>query len=171
MRWLPCWDTAERLGSWGLRKVGQVLKWEFWDHDRFLFNWTPSENDLLSFLHRLTSYCPLVFPCLSFLTKEKNLWFWNFKSPLCSNTLGGKGLKVYIGQPRILREELLWSCWNNCVMFLPPLFLLGKSLKEMEQPLSVFGVKNGCKVMLIGKRVTFIYEGCFHFMGVQSMVV
>uniref|UniRef100_A0A8C3XK24 BAG family molecular chaperone regulator 1 n=1 Tax=Chelydra serpentina TaxID=8475 RepID=A0A8C3XK24_CHESE len=28
----------------------------------------------------------------------------------------------------------------------------GKSLKEMEQPLSALGVKNGCKVMLIGKR-------------------
>nr|XP_033786535.1 BAG family molecular chaperone regulator 1 isoform X2 [Geotrypetes seraphini] len=28
----------------------------------------------------------------------------------------------------------------------------GKSLKEMEQPLSVLGIKNGCRVMLIGKR-------------------
>uniref|UniRef100_A0A803JFR7 Zinc finger protein 830 n=1 Tax=Xenopus tropicalis TaxID=8364 RepID=A0A803JFR7_XENTR len=28
----------------------------------------------------------------------------------------------------------------------------GKSLKEMEQTLSVLGVKNGCRVMLIGKR-------------------
>ncbi|XP_030060605.1 BAG family molecular chaperone regulator 1 [Microcaecilia unicolor] len=28
----------------------------------------------------------------------------------------------------------------------------GKSLKEMEQPLSVLGIKNGSKVMLIGKR-------------------
>ncbi|XP_074844086.1 BAG family molecular chaperone regulator 1 isoform X2 [Carettochelys insculpta] len=28
----------------------------------------------------------------------------------------------------------------------------GKSLKEMEQPLSALGVKSGCKVMLIGKR-------------------
>ncbi|KAJ1202797.1 hypothetical protein NDU88_006592 [Pleurodeles waltl] len=28
----------------------------------------------------------------------------------------------------------------------------GKSLKEMEKPLSALGVKNGCKVMLIGKR-------------------
>ncbi|XP_064006098.1 BAG family molecular chaperone regulator 1 isoform X1 [Pogoniulus pusillus] len=28
----------------------------------------------------------------------------------------------------------------------------GKSLKELEQPLSALGVKNGCKVMLIGKR-------------------
>ncbi|XP_037235904.1 BAG family molecular chaperone regulator 1 isoform X5 [Falco rusticolus] len=28
----------------------------------------------------------------------------------------------------------------------------GKSLKELEQPLSALGIKNGCKVMLIGKR-------------------
>ncbi|XP_001364319.4 BAG family molecular chaperone regulator 1 isoform X2 [Monodelphis domestica] len=28
----------------------------------------------------------------------------------------------------------------------------GKSLKEMEQPLSALGVKNGCRVMLIGKK-------------------
>ncbi|XP_029445743.1 BAG family molecular chaperone regulator 1 [Rhinatrema bivittatum] len=28
----------------------------------------------------------------------------------------------------------------------------GKSLKEMEQSLSALGIKNGCKVMLIGKR-------------------
>ncbi|XP_044150461.1 BAG family molecular chaperone regulator 1 isoform X2 [Bufo gargarizans] len=28
----------------------------------------------------------------------------------------------------------------------------GKSLKEMQQKLSVLGIKNGCKVMLIGKK-------------------
>ncbi|XP_069476645.1 BAG family molecular chaperone regulator 1 isoform X2 [Ambystoma mexicanum] len=28
----------------------------------------------------------------------------------------------------------------------------GKSLKEMDKPLSALGIKNGCKVMLIGKR-------------------
>ncbi|XP_006009223.1 BAG family molecular chaperone regulator 1 isoform X2 [Latimeria chalumnae] len=28
----------------------------------------------------------------------------------------------------------------------------GKSLKEMEQPLSALGIKDGCKVMLIGKK-------------------
>lgn len=40
--------------------------------------------------------------------------------------------------------------------FFPPslIFHLGKSLKELEQPLSALGVKNGCKVMLIGKRVS-----------------
>ncbi|KAG8442553.1 hypothetical protein GDO86_011376 [Hymenochirus boettgeri] len=32
------------------------------------------------------------------------------------------------------------------------LIFKGKSLKEMEQPLSALGVKDGCKVMLIGKR-------------------
>ncbi|XP_058615655.1 BAG family molecular chaperone regulator 1 isoform X2 [Onychostoma macrolepis] len=28
----------------------------------------------------------------------------------------------------------------------------GKSLKEMEEPLSSFGIKQGCKLMMIGKR-------------------
>ncbi|KAK6491895.1 BAG family molecular chaperone regulator 1 [Huso huso] len=32
------------------------------------------------------------------------------------------------------------------------LIFKGKSLREMEQPLSSFGVKQGCKVMMIGKR-------------------
>lgn len=35
---------------------------------------------------------------------------------------------------------------------------LGKSLKELEQPLSALGVKNGCKVMLIGKRVSIALD-------------
>uniref|UniRef100_A0A8C2BXF8 BAG family molecular chaperone regulator 1 n=1 Tax=Cyprinus carpio TaxID=7962 RepID=A0A8C2BXF8_CYPCA len=30
----------------------------------------------------------------------------------------------------------------------------GKSLKEMEEPLSSFGIKQGCKLMMIGKRNT-----------------
>ncbi|XP_064147878.1 BAG family molecular chaperone regulator 1 isoform X3 [Loxodonta africana] len=32
------------------------------------------------------------------------------------------------------------------------LIFKGKSLKEMEQPLSVLGIQNGCRVMLIGKK-------------------
>ncbi|XP_067860787.1 BAG family molecular chaperone regulator 1 [Heptranchias perlo] len=35
---------------------------------------------------------------------------------------------------------------------LQKLIFKGKSLKEMEQPLSVLGVKNGCKIMMIGKK-------------------
>ncbi|XP_078279257.1 BAG family molecular chaperone regulator 1 [Rhinoraja longicauda] len=35
---------------------------------------------------------------------------------------------------------------------LQKLICKGKSLKEMEQPLSVLGVKNGCKIMMIGKK-------------------
>ncbi|XP_007903496.1 BAG family molecular chaperone regulator 1 [Callorhinchus milii] len=35
---------------------------------------------------------------------------------------------------------------------LQKLIFKGKSLKEMEQPLSVLGVKSGCKIMMIGKK-------------------
>ncbi|XP_048450668.1 BAG family molecular chaperone regulator 1-like, partial [Rhincodon typus] len=35
---------------------------------------------------------------------------------------------------------------------LQKLIFKGKSLKDMEQPLSVLGVKNGCKIMMIGKK-------------------
>lgn len=37
-------------------------------------------------------------------------------------------------------------------IFIPPR-TEGKSLKEMEESLSSFGVKQGCKLMMIGKRV------------------
>ncbi|XP_006901408.1 PREDICTED: BAG family molecular chaperone regulator 1-like [Elephantulus edwardii] len=32
------------------------------------------------------------------------------------------------------------------------LIFKGKSLKDMEQPLSALGIQNGCRVMLIGKK-------------------
>ncbi|XP_072910349.1 BAG family molecular chaperone regulator 1 isoform X2 [Hemitrygon akajei] len=35
---------------------------------------------------------------------------------------------------------------------LQKLIFKGKSLKDMEQPLSVLGVKNGCKIMMIGRK-------------------
>ncbi|XP_059419569.1 BAG family molecular chaperone regulator 1-like [Carassius carassius] len=35
----------------------------------------------------------------------------------------------------------------------------GKSLKEMEEPLSSFGIKQGCKLMMIGKRNSPEEEG------------
>lgn len=35
--------------------------------------------------------------------------------------------------------------------------ILGKSLKDMEESLSSYGIKEGCKLMMIGKRVKHIY--------------
>lgn len=49
---------------------------------------------------------------------------------------------------------------TNCTytVFSSLVLCLGKSLKELEQPLSALGVKNGCKVMLIGKRVSIALD-------------
>ncbi|XP_037132483.1 BAG family molecular chaperone regulator 1 isoform X2 [Syngnathus acus] len=49
----------------------------------------------------------------------------------------------------------LSDCLNQ-ITGIPPasqkLIFKGKSLKDMEQTLSSFGIKNGCKLMMIGKR-------------------
>lgn len=34
---------------------------------------------------------------------------------------------------------------------------VGKSLREMDESLSSFGIKQGCKLMMIGKRVRKVY--------------
>uniref|UniRef100_A0ACB8FTA6 Uncharacterized protein n=1 Tax=Sphaerodactylus townsendi TaxID=933632 RepID=A0ACB8FTA6_9SAUR len=55
-------------------------------------------------------------------------------------------------QPTVRDMALLIEQVTGVPLSFQKLIYKGKSLKEMEQPLSTFGVKNGCKVMLIGKR-------------------
>ncbi|XP_066487314.1 BAG family molecular chaperone regulator 1 isoform X2 [Tiliqua scincoides] len=55
-------------------------------------------------------------------------------------------------QPTVRDMALLIEQVTGVPVSFQKLIYKGKSLKEMEQPLSTFGVKNGCKVMLIGKR-------------------
>ncbi|KAF7247904.1 BAG family molecular chaperone regulator 1 [Varanus komodoensis] len=59
-------------------------------------------------------------------------------------------------QPTVRDMALLIEQVTGVPVSFQKLIHKGKSLKEMNQPLSTFGVKNGCKVMLIGKRVTLI---------------
>lgn len=56
---------------------------------------------------------------------------------------------------------------NNILMFFC-FCHIGKSLKEMDQPLSVLGVKNGCKIMMIGKKVQ-IYLSMFRGMFSKTL--
>ncbi|XP_070585744.1 BAG family molecular chaperone regulator 1 isoform X1 [Erythrolamprus reginae] len=57
------------------------------------------------------------------------------------------------GQPPTVHDlALLTEQVTGVPVSFQKLIYKGKSLKEMEQPLSTLGVKNGCKVMLIGKR-------------------
>ncbi|KAK9396678.1 BAG family molecular chaperone regulator 1 [Crotalus adamanteus] len=55
-------------------------------------------------------------------------------------------------QPTVHDLALLTEQVTGVPVSFQKLIYKGKSLKEMEQPLSTLGVKNGCKVMLIGKR-------------------
>uniref|UniRef100_A0A8D2JEI5 BAG family molecular chaperone regulator 1 n=1 Tax=Varanus komodoensis TaxID=61221 RepID=A0A8D2JEI5_VARKO len=55
-------------------------------------------------------------------------------------------------QPTVRDMALLIEQVTGVPVSFQKLIHKGKSLKEMNQPLSTFGVKNGCKVMLIGKR-------------------
>ncbi|CAI5789584.1 BAG family molecular chaperone regulator 1 [Podarcis raffonei] len=55
-------------------------------------------------------------------------------------------------QPTVRDMALLIEQVTGVPISFQKLIYKGKSLKEMEQPLATFGVKNGCKVMLIGKR-------------------
>lgn len=55
-------------------------------------------------------------------------------------------------QPTVRDMALLIEQVTGVPISFQKLIYKGKSLKEMDQPLSTFGVKNGCKVMLIGKR-------------------
>ncbi|KAH0627094.1 hypothetical protein JD844_002493 [Phrynosoma platyrhinos] len=55
-------------------------------------------------------------------------------------------------QPTVRDMALLIEQVTGVPVSFQKLIYKGRSLKEMEQPLSTFGVKNGCKVMLIGKR-------------------
>ncbi|XP_015673678.1 BAG family molecular chaperone regulator 1 isoform X1 [Protobothrops mucrosquamatus] len=55
-------------------------------------------------------------------------------------------------QPTVYDLALLTEQVTGVPVSFQKLIYKGKSLKEMEQPLSTLGVKNGCKVMLIGKR-------------------
>lgn len=59
--------------------------------------------------------------------------------------------------------EIYLSCIIDPIMFIlmPPL-TEGKSLKEMEESLSSFGVKQGCKLMMIGKRVIMCFVYYLH---------
>ncbi|KGL79170.1 BAG family molecular chaperone regulator 1, partial [Tinamus guttatus] len=56
------------------------------------------------------------------------------------------------GEPTLQDMALLIEQVTGVPVPFQKLIYKGKSLKEMEQPLSALGVKNGCKVMLIGKR-------------------
>nr|XP_020669901.1 BAG family molecular chaperone regulator 1 isoform X2 [Pogona vitticeps] len=55
-------------------------------------------------------------------------------------------------QPTVRDMAVLIEQVTGVPVSFQKLIYKGKSLKEMDQPLSTFGVKNGCKVMLIGKR-------------------
>lgn len=46
--------------------------------------------------------------------------------------------------------------------------ITGKSLKDMEESLSSYGIKEGCKLMLIGKRVRTSHVLCFLHVSVYS---
>lgn len=60
---------------------------------------------------------------------------------------------------------LHFNCCGFClVLFFLLILHLGRSLKELEQPLSALGVKNGCKVMLIGKRVSVGFRLFFFYL-------
>ncbi|XP_059671276.1 BAG family molecular chaperone regulator 1 [Gavia stellata] len=56
------------------------------------------------------------------------------------------------GEPTLQDMAVLVEQVTGVPVPFQKLIYKGKSLKELEQPLSVLGVKNGCKVMLIGKR-------------------
>ncbi|NXD70649.1 BAG1 regulator, partial [Eolophus roseicapillus] len=56
------------------------------------------------------------------------------------------------GEPTLQDMALLIEQVTGVPVPFQKLIYKGKSLKELEQPLSALGVKNGCKVMLIGKR-------------------
>ncbi|NXK46593.1 BAG1 regulator, partial [Chauna torquata] len=58
------------------------------------------------------------------------------------------------GEPTLQDMALLIEQVTGVPVPFQKLIYKGKSLKELEQPLSALGVKNGCKVMLIGKRVS-----------------
>ncbi|XP_063182366.1 BAG family molecular chaperone regulator 1 isoform X2 [Chroicocephalus ridibundus] len=56
------------------------------------------------------------------------------------------------GEPTLQDMAVLIEQVTGVPVPFQKLIYKGKSLKELEQPLSALGVKNGCKVMLIGKR-------------------
>ncbi|XP_021244182.1 BAG family molecular chaperone regulator 1 isoform X2 [Numida meleagris] len=56
------------------------------------------------------------------------------------------------GEPTLQDMAVLIEQATGVPVPFQKLIYKGKSLKELEQPLSALGVKNGCKVMLIGKR-------------------
>uniref|UniRef100_A0A8C2T4P3 BAG family molecular chaperone regulator 1 n=1 Tax=Coturnix japonica TaxID=93934 RepID=A0A8C2T4P3_COTJA len=56
------------------------------------------------------------------------------------------------GEPTLQDMAVLIEQVTGVPVSFQKLIYKGKSLKELEQPLSALGVKNGCKVMLIGKR-------------------
>uniref|UniRef100_A0A8D0FI47 BAG family molecular chaperone regulator 1 n=1 Tax=Strix occidentalis caurina TaxID=311401 RepID=A0A8D0FI47_STROC len=56
------------------------------------------------------------------------------------------------GEPTLQDMAVLIEQVTGVPVHFQKLIYKGKSLKELEQPLSALGVKNGCKVMLIGKR-------------------
>ncbi|XP_057279008.1 BAG family molecular chaperone regulator 1 isoform X1 [Pezoporus wallicus] len=56
------------------------------------------------------------------------------------------------GEPTLQDMALLIEQVTGVPVPFQKLIYKGKSLRELEQPLSALGVKNGCKVMLIGKR-------------------
>ncbi|XP_051853302.1 BAG family molecular chaperone regulator 1 isoform X1 [Antechinus flavipes] len=55
-------------------------------------------------------------------------------------------------EPTLQDMALLTEQVTGVPLAFQKLIYKGKSLKEMEQPLSALGVKNGCRVMLIGKK-------------------
>ncbi|XP_049686382.1 BAG family molecular chaperone regulator 1 isoform X2 [Accipiter gentilis] len=56
------------------------------------------------------------------------------------------------GEPTLQDMAVLIEQVTGVPVPFQKLIYKGRSLKELEQPLSALGVKNGCKVMLIGKR-------------------
>ncbi|XP_069769722.1 BAG family molecular chaperone regulator 1 isoform X2 [Narcine bancroftii] len=79
-------------------------------------------------------------------------------SPLPENATGSSKHKIEISSEREDSEPTLqdMAAVIAQVTGVPQqsqkLIFKGKSLKEMEEPLSVLGVKNGCKIMMIGKK-------------------
>ncbi|XP_010581875.1 PREDICTED: BAG family molecular chaperone regulator 1 isoform X2 [Haliaeetus leucocephalus] len=56
------------------------------------------------------------------------------------------------GEPTLQDMAVLIEQVTGVPVPFQKLIYKGRSLKDLEQPLSALGVKNGCKVMLIGKR-------------------
>ncbi|NXW03504.1 BAG1 regulator, partial [Fregetta grallaria] len=74
------------------------------------------------------------------------------------------------GEPTLQDMAVLIEQVTGVPVPFQKLIYKGKSLKELEQPLSALGVKNGCKVMLIGKRVSVTFGPVFFLLKLSSFL-